>query len=152
MPEREYSLRPIGVVRRAKNGPLILIDEPYRAGLSGLDQFSHVVVLWWADRHDNPQARSALRCEPPYARGHTMGVFATRAEYRPNPVAITVCKIAGVDEVSGSVRIGEIDALDGTPVIDLKAYFPVCERVRNASIPPWLAGWPEWWPEEGLGL
>ncbi len=50
------------------------------------------------------------------------------------------------------MRIADIDAYDGTPLVDLKAYFPVCDRVQEARIPEWLAGWPEWMPEEGLGL
>jgi tRNA (Thr-GGU) A37 N-methylase len=48
--------------------------------------------------------------------------------------------------------VADIDAYDGTPVIDLKAYFPVCDRVKEARIPAWLVDWPEWMPEEGLGL
>jgi len=48
--------------------------------------------------------------------------------------------------------VQNIDALDGTPVIDLKAYFPVSDRVKDARLPDWLVGWPEWFPEEGLGL
>ena len=58
----------------------------------------------------------------------------------------------GGDEASGLVKVVNIDALDGTPIIDIKGYFPVSDRVREASIPEWLVGWPEWFPEEGLGL
>lgn len=47
------------------------------------------------------------------------GVFATRAEYRPNPIAMTTCKILKVDEVKGIVTVADIDAYNGTPIIDL---------------------------------
>ena len=57
-----------------------------------------------------------------------------------------------MDEAGGQVQVQNIDALDGTPVIDLKAYFPVSDRVKDARLPDWLVGWPEWFPEEGLGL
>ena len=60
-------------------------------------------------------------------------------------------KIVGMDEEEGVVGVGDIDAHDGTPILDLKAYFPVCDRVREARIPAWLSEWPEWMPEEGLG-
>jgi tRNA (Thr-GGU) A37 N-methylase len=80
------------------------------------------------------------------------GIFATRAPHRPNPITLTTCKILSVDETNGVVQVAEIDALDGSPVIDLKAYFPVCDRVQDVRIPDWLAGWPEWMPAEGLGL
>jgi tRNA (Thr-GGU) A37 N-methylase len=85
-------------------------------------------------------------CTPPYADKLT-GVFACRAEYRPNPIAITTCKILEVNEQKGAVEVPWIDAYNGTPIIDLKAYFPVCDRVKQPYIPDWLKGWPEWVPE-----
>ena len=80
------------------------------------------------------------------------GIFACRSEYRPNPIAITTCEILDVNKAKGIVNIKNIDAYDGTEIIDLKAYFPVCDRVKNAKIPDWLSFWPEWMPDEGIGL
>jgi tRNA-Thr(GGU) m(6)t(6)A37 methyltransferase TsaA len=128
------------------------ILEAFRPALRQLNHFSHVTVFWWADRHDNERSRRIMQTEPPYASGKLTGVFATRAEYRPNPIAMTTCKVLNVDEENGTVRIANIDAYDGTPVVDLKAYFPVCDRVKEATIPEWLSDWPEWMPEEGIGL
>jgi tRNA-Thr(GGU) m(6)t(6)A37 methyltransferase TsaA len=147
-----YPVSPIGKVCRAGNGPHLQIDEPFRPGLRQLDHFSHVMVLWWADRFDNAEARAMLQTRPPYAEEHLTGVFASRAPYRPNPIAMTTCKVKGVDEVTGVVEIAEIDAFDGTPVVDLKAYFPVSDRVQQAHIPEWLSDWPEWMPDGGIGL
>jgi tRNA (Thr-GGU) A37 N-methylase len=45
------------------------------------------------------------------------------------------------------VEVAGLDAREGTPVIDLKAYFPVCDRVRQARTPVWLPEWPQWVPE-----
>jgi len=150
--EETYQMYPIGRIRRAENGIHLEILEPYRPALRQLEHFSHVMVFWWADRHDNEKSRSTMQTEPPYARGKLTGVFATRAEYRPNPIAMTTCKLLGVDEQRGVVRVADIDAYDGTPIVDLKAYFPVCDRVKDATIPEWLSDWPEWMPEEGIGL
>ena len=147
-----FSLQPIGRIRRSEEGVLVEIDLPYRPALCNLGFFSHVMVFWWAHLHDNDQSRTMLQTEPPYAQGHVMGVFATRAEYRPNPIAMTTCKLLAVDEEAGVLQVADIDALDGSPVIDLKAYFPVCDRVREAHIPEWLSDWPDWMPEEGQGL
>ena len=152
MEQQVFELRTIGFVRRPQEGVQLEILEPFRPALRQLGRFSHVIVLWWAHEHDNERSRGFLQTEPPYAAGQVMGVFGTRAEYRPNPIGMTVCKISAVDEEQGIVEIGEIDAYDGTPVVDLKAYFPVCDRVREAWIPEWLSDWPEWMPEEGLGL
>ena len=152
MKEETFEMYPIGYIRRLENGIHLEILEPFRPALKQLDHFSHVMVFWWADRHDNEKSRSIMQTEPPYAQGKVTGVFAARAEYRPNLIAMTTCKILGVDEEEGLVRIANVDAYDGSPTVDLKAYFPVCDRVKEADIPEWLSGWPEWMPEEGLGL
>jgi tRNA-Thr(GGU) m(6)t(6)A37 methyltransferase TsaA len=143
---------PIGYVRRRENRIILEVMEPYRPAMKQLDQFTHIMIFWWADKHDNEKSRSIMQTEPPYAKGKITGVFATRAEYRPNPIAMTTCKILKVDETNGIIEVTDIDAYDGTPIVDLKAYFPVCDRVKEARIPKWLSDWPEWMPEQGIGL
>ena len=149
---KTYRIYPIGYIRRTEEGIHLEILEPFRPALKQLEHFSHVMVLWWADKHDNEKSRRIMQTEPPYAKGRISGVFATRAEYRPNPIAMTTCPILKIDEVNGIIQITDIDAYDGTVVVDLKAYFPVCDRVKEVRIPEWLLNWPEWMPEEGLGL
>jgi tRNA-Thr(GGU) m(6)t(6)A37 methyltransferase TsaA len=150
--EQTYQVYPIGHVRRNEDGTTLQILEPFRPGLKQLDHFTHVIVLWWSDQLDDEEYRTIMQCEPPYAGGRVTGVFACRSPYRPNPISMTTCKILEMDEGRGLLRIGDIDAYDGTPILDLKAYFPVCERVKDARIPEWLSDWPDWMPEEGLGL
>jgi tRNA-Thr(GGU) m(6)t(6)A37 methyltransferase TsaA len=150
--EEMYQIRPIGYIRRNEGGIHLEIGEPFRPALKQLNHFSHVMVFWWADRFDNAKSRGMLQTRPPYAEEHLTGVFATRAPYRPNPIAMTTCKLAGVDEESGMVKVADIDAFDGTRIVDLKAYFPVCDRVQEAHIPEWLSDWPEWMPDDGVGL
>ena len=152
MNANEIKMQPIGTIRRTDDGIKLEIAEPYRPALKALDEFSHVMVLWWADQLDTAEMREIMQTEPPYAPGHVTGLFATRAPYRPNPVAVTTCKLLGMDEDAGVLHVADIDALDGTPIVDLKAYFPVCDRVQTAHIPDWLEGWPEWMPEDGLSL
>jgi len=143
---------PIGYIRRSENRTYLKILEPFRPALRQLDHFSHVMVFWWVDKHDNDKSRSIMQTKPPYAKEILTGVFATRAEYRPNPIAMTTCKILKVDEENGIIQVADIDAYDGTPIVDLKAYFPVCDRVKEPRIPEWLSDWPEWMPEQGIGL
>jgi tRNA-Thr(GGU) m(6)t(6)A37 methyltransferase TsaA len=150
--KRTFSIYPIGQVRRVNGGVRLEIDEPYRPAMTQLEHFSHVIVFWWADQLDDQESRSVLQCNPPYAEEHLTGVFATRSPVRPNPVEITTCQILDVDHQTGSIEVENIDALEGSPIIDLKAYFPVCDRVKKASIPEWLSDWPEWMPDEGIGL
>ena len=141
--EQTFHMTPIGYVRSSENGFHLEILEPFRPALKQLDHFSHVHVLWWADRHDDEESRRLMQTRPPYAEDKVTGVFACRAEYRPNPIADTVCHILEVDEENGIIRTEYIDAYDGTPIVDLKAYYPVCDRVRDVQVPEWLADWPE---------
>ena len=150
--ETTLGLEPIGTVSRTADAVTVHLDEPYRPGLRQLDRFSHVIVLWWASGHDAPQSRSIVTTQLPYAPGVEAGVFACRSEYRPNPIGITVCPIRHIDEESGVVEVADIDAFDGTPVLDLKPYIGVTDRVEAPRVPAWFDGWPEWLPEEGLGL
>jgi len=149
---KTMQIYPIGVVDRHGGSIQVCVEEPYRAGLKALDTFSHVIVFWWAERYDEPEARQALVVPLPYAEGHEAGVFACRAPVRPNLIMTTVCKILSVDEHNGTVHIANIDAFGGTPVIDLKPYFPVVDRVQDARISSYLVGWPEWMPDDGIGL
>ncbi len=150
--QEAFQLYSIGRVHRNDENVTLEIDAPYRPALRQLGKFSHVMVFWWADQFDNDEYRQMLQTDPPYAQGHLTGVFATRAPYRPNPVAMTTCPLVNVDEESGRVTVTHLDAFDGTSIVDLKAYFPVCDRVQEAYIPEWLVGWPEWMPEEGIDL
>jgi tRNA-Thr(GGU) m(6)t(6)A37 methyltransferase TsaA len=130
-----YELRAIGRIGRSRNGIGVEIVERYRPAMQLLDRFAHLIVVRWAEMHGDEKSRAALQCEPPYAPGRVHGVFATRAEHRPNPIAITTCKILCIDEQEGVIHIADIDALDGTPVVDLKPRYPACDGVREARIP-----------------
>ncbi|HEQ71622.1 MAG TPA: S-adenosylmethionine-dependent methyltransferase [Spirochaetia bacterium] len=147
MQHKEFQLQPIGRVRAVNDTFRIELDDQFRPGLRHLDKFGHVIVLWWAHEHDNPEDRKRVTTSIPYAHNLTAGVFACRSEYRPNPIALTVCACLEVDEKQGLVSVPYIDAHDGSPVLDLKAYFPVADRVRNIRPADWVKDWPEWYEE-----
>ncbi len=147
--EDRFQINPVGSINQNGEGFEIEIFEPYRAGLKELENFSHVMVFWWADAHDNADKRKVVEVELPYAKETTAGVFACRSEYRPNPVAVTISSVLGVDEKTGKLRIDYSDAMDKTPVIDLKPYIPVCDRIKNVNVAPWFKEWPEWYEEAG---
>lgn len=148
-----FQISPVGRIVRPEGGPItVQVDAAYRAALKGLDTFSHVIVFWWAQRFDEAQYRDVLVVPLPYAGDREAGVFACRSPLRPNLIMTTVCRMVTVDEAQGAVQIENIDAFDGTPVLDLKPYFPVTDRVRDARISPDLVGWPEWMPAGGIGL
>jgi tRNA-Thr(GGU) m(6)t(6)A37 methyltransferase TsaA len=140
-----YQVYPIGYVEGDEaEGFTLEILEPYRPALKHLAKFSHVKVYWWFDQADAPEWRSMMQSELPYAEGVTAGMFACRGPARPNPIAETICAVIDVDEANGVVRLPWIDAFDGTPVLDLKPYIPVSDRVRDVRVAEWCEEWPEW--------
>ena len=141
-----YQLKPIGRTRVDEKKGLyrLEIDPDYRPALLGLSSCTHAIVLWWADRLDSPGGgEGALVVDLPYAPGVRSGVFANRAEARPNPIGITTSYLIAVDEEAGTVDLAWIDAFDGTPLLDIKPYLPMSDRVMDAGYPDWLAGFPE---------
>lgn len=144
--ENAYNIHPIGHIKRKGMETVLEIDERYISGLKGLDKFSHVMVLWLADKIEN---RYMLQMYPPYSMDRVTGVFATRAEYRPNPISVTTCKIRDINKKTGVINVIGMDAFDGTPIIDLKPYIPVFDRVKEPKLPKWLSFlWPEWMHEQ----
>ena len=142
----DVKTKAIGTVS-AKDGYRIVLNGRYAAGLAGLDGFSHIVVLWYADRmpdgHDGP-----FVLDKPYENGpDRMGIFATRSPFRPNGICCTAAKVLDVSADRGTVEVEWIDAADGTPVLDIKPYHPSEDRVRDASVPPWCSHWPQCWEE-----
>jgi tRNA-Thr(GGU) m(6)t(6)A37 methyltransferase TsaA len=111
------------------DGVLHILPE-FEPGLTDIEGFSHLVVIWEFDRS---QGFELLVTPPSDNRPH--GVFATRSPRRPNPIALTTVELRRRDGVELHVR--GVDMLDGTPILDLKPYL--------SSIPPenlrrgWLA-------------
>lgn len=152
MSKTTYQIDTIGTVQRQNGKVMIQINEPYRTALKGLGDFSHVYILLWASRYDDNSHREARVVPLPYAEGVETGVFANRSPVRPNPILVSLCNINNVDESEGIIELNDIDAFNDTPVLDIKPYYPVTDRVKEARIPDYLIGWPEWFPEEGIGL
>ena len=146
-----FAVTPIGYVRACEQEGRFEIEilAQFRDALEKLEQFSHAVIIWWADQHDIAEERAILTTELPYARGIRAGVFACRSEYRPNPIAITIMPILMLDKRNGILRLPWIDAYDGTPVLDIKPYTPVSDRIRDFRVADWMQDWPEWMEEAG---
>lgn len=144
-----YQLIPIGEVQVSEEKGLyhLQIYEPYRPALKEMERFSHILIFWWANKMDTEELRSIMTTELPYAPGVEAGVFACRSEYRPNPICITTMMILDVDEKNGKVVLPWIDAHDGTPIVDIKPYIPISDRIRDFSVADWASDWPEWMEE-----
>lgn len=140
---KEYSIKPIGVVKMA-DGPAIEVYPEYIPALTGLDGFSHLSVIWWFSQLDADEYRSVLQGPQPYVGApDVMGIFATRSPMRPNPLALTAAEVFSVDYDKGIIKLAWIDAEDGTPVMDIKPYTPSCDRIENPDVPGWCEHWPK---------
>ena len=140
-----FTSRPIGFVRSpytatsevpkglgAKHdadGVLSILPE-FGAGLTDIEGFSHLYVLWEFDRSSGFEL---LGSPPSDNRPH--GVFATRSPRRPNPIALTVVELLRRDRLDLHIR--GVDMLDGTPILDIKPYLSSipAEKLRRG----WLA-------------
>lgn len=134
--EPVFAMRPIGRIEKDGERTWIVLDKKYQPGLLGLDGFSHLQVIWWFDKNDTPEKRAILRVHPRGdARNPLTGVFATRSPFRPNLIALSLCKIVAVKE--NVVEIEQIDAFEGTPVLDLKPYAPGQDSATDVKVPAW---------------
>jgi tRNA-Thr(GGU) m(6)t(6)A37 methyltransferase TsaA len=138
---------PIGIVRNAVTRMSegnwaqieseIHLEERYASGLQGLAAFSHVTVLFHLHEVQGFDAATQLLRHP---RGMEhlpqVGVFAQRTKYRPNPLGVTAAELRTIR--GNVVVVRGLDALDGTPVLDLKPYVPMFDRVENARTPEWV--------------
>ena len=131
-----YKIEPIGHVVKNAGKVKIEILSQYKDALLGLSEFSHVLVFYWFDQNDSPEKRAILRVHPRGNKENPLtGVFATRSPVRPNLIGLTVCKIKSIDDCI--ITVDDIDAFDGTPIIDLKPYRPSVDCVPDASVPDW---------------
>ncbi|HUS57897.1 MAG TPA: tRNA (N6-threonylcarbamoyladenosine(37)-N6)-methyltransferase TrmO [Planctomycetota bacterium] len=111
----------------------IRMEPDYAKLLGGLTGYSHIIVLFWVHK--------ASEWKMP--RGHHkpagVKVFATRMPRRPNPIGLSVVELLSFSTQTGEVVVKGLDALDGTPVLDIKPYIPNFDSCPTASVPPWVA-------------
>ena len=115
----------------------IVLAPDLAEGLRGLENFSHALVVFFmhraafdlrSDLVRHPQGRTDLPLS---------GIFAQRAKHRPNPIGITVVRV--IAREGNVLRVEGLDAIDGTPVLDVKPYFPQYDRAEDPRLPAWVS-------------
>lgn len=138
-----FTVKTIGSISVSETEAFIRLDKEYIPALTGLEGFGYVQVLWWFDGCDNEGSRSKLREISPYKNAPGfLGTFATRSPERPNPIALTAAYVTYIDYENGIIGLSYIDALDGSPVLDIKPYTPSLDRVEEPVVPEWCREWP----------
>lgn len=139
-------IKPIGVVRspwtslegmpiqpagaRGVEGQAVL-DEEYAAGLADLDGFTHAYLIYQFHR-----SQGYSLSVTPFLDDTPRGLFSTRAPRRPNPIGLSIVRVLGVE--GNVLRLGDVDVLDNTPLLDIKPYMPAFDAFPEAR-----AGWAE---------
>lgn len=110
--------------------------SPYnnQDAVRGLEQFSHLWLLFFF--HHIPQKNWKTTVRPPRLGGNIrMGVFATRSMFRPNPIGLSLVELHDIITLDNQVilKLGSVDLVDGTPILDIKPYLPFIESQPEAK-------------------
>lgn len=145
------TFNPIGKVKIENGSYFLELEEKYFEATLGLDEYSHIQVVWWFNLYDSDESRNHRIADKPYKNGpKKVGIFATRSPLRPNPIAITPCPLIYLDKENHRLEIAYIDAEDDTPILDIKPYQPSIDRVRDLTAPDWCQHWPKYYEESAM--
>lgn len=125
---------PYQAVEDAPGDFRVEVAPEYSAGLKRIERFRYIYLLYYLDRV--AEDRCPVEVWPPWSHGASVGVFASRAPERPNPIGLSVVKILGVE--GNIVRTGGIDVFDRTPLLDIKPYIADLDSKPQAG-----CGWLE---------
>jgi tRNA-Thr(GGU) m(6)t(6)A37 methyltransferase TsaA len=113
--------------RHARDESTLEVFEEYESALRDIEQCSHLIVLYWQDKAN----RTTLQTRTPWGP-EIHGVFATRSPNRPNPIGFCVVEL--LERNGPLLKVRGMDALDSSPLIDIKPYSPQIDSVHNARI------------------
>ncbi len=141
-------IEPIGHVEAARDvaedddwggseARIVLDDRFEPEALQGLDAFSHVEVLFHFDRVGDDRVVSGARHPRNNPDWPAVGIFAQRGKNRPNRIGSTICRVLGCE--GRSLRVAELDAIDGTPVLDIKPVMQEFLPRVPVKQPTWVA-------------
>lgn len=105
---------------------VIEIYPEYSDALKGVEHSSHLFILYWGDRSD----RSVLQSRTPFSE-EPVGVFSSRSPNRPNPIALCIAEFIRREE--NRLIVKGLDALDGSPLLDIKTYSPAIDSIPHAT-------------------
>lgn len=137
---------PVGTVRNSVNNTKykdwqavtsqIMVKKNLETALDGVEGFSHLIIIYWMHKLP-PDHQLTVKVHPKGDKSLPLtGVFATRSPMRPNPIGIAVVKLLGRHK--NILEVKGLDALNGTPVLDIKPYIPSHDSISEATTPHWL--------------
>lgn len=140
---QKIDLKPIAFVRNNIKEPRfgnftdevseIIVNKELTDALNGIEEYSHVIIVYWMDRVKDYVVTHRPQGNP---EAPIVGIFACRCPKRPNPIAITTVEL--LEHKGNKIKVKGLDILNGTPVIDIKPYWPQYDKVENGRIPGWV--------------
>ncbi len=129
-PHKSKEGTPIQPSRLQRSSGEVEIFSEFRPGLRDLEGFSKIFLIF----HLHAMQESQLEVTP-YLDDQTRGVFATRAPSRPNPIGLSLVDLFSID--NGILKVGGLDILDGTPLLDIKPFIPDIDHAEGIKV-GWL--------------
>jgi tRNA-Thr(GGU) m(6)t(6)A37 methyltransferase TsaA len=114
----------------------IIVDKQFEQGLAGLMDFSHIIVVFYLNQAEFIPERDMLRRPQGRDNMPMTGILSQRAKDRPNPIGVTTVSL--IDVKSNIITVKGLDAIDNTPVIDIKPYYPAYDCKPDAIVPDWV--------------
>lgn len=137
------NLKPIGFVKNdikeARFGDFaeeiseIILDKEFTESLTGIEEYSHIIIVYWMDK-----VKKSVVTHRPQGNPNVpiVGIFSCRCPERPNPIGITTVKL--IERRENKIKVKGLDILDGTPIIDIKPYWPQYDKVVDEKVPDWV--------------
>jgi tRNA-Thr(GGU) m(6)t(6)A37 methyltransferase TsaA len=141
---KKIALTPIGVVKNKVKKPRfgsfksevsqVVLNKKFTDALNGIEDYSHVIIVFWMDKVKDKVITHRPQGNPDVP---IVGIFSCRCPQRPNPIAITTVKL--LSRKQNTIKVKGLDVLNETPVIDIKPYWPVYDKVKTAKMPKWVS-------------
>lgn len=157
IPREPVNVRPLGVVRNNVFEPVpdgwesvrsdLIFREELMPALDGIETYSHILVVFACHRVPDEERTSGRIRPGEDPRLPEQGVLATRSQRRPNSLGVAVVPL--LRRRRNILRVVGLDAIDGTPLLDVKPYIPHYDSVPDAQVPDWVLDPPAEPEEEG---
>ncbi len=138
-------MQPIGYVKNevtqrkdtswGEDTSTVVLNDEYKTGLTGLEDFSHAIIIFHLDKAKYEKEKHLQRRPQNRDDMPLVGIFSQRGKDRPNQIGMTSVEIISVTD--GTLTVKGLDAIDGTPILDIKPYYPVYDK-KDAKVPEWV--------------
>ena len=142
----KIKLEPIGYVLSSVNERMdenwgeikskIILNSEYTGALLGLEKFSHAIIVTYLHQAKYEKEKHLQRRPRNLETMPKVGIFSQRAKDRPNPIGITAVEIITVGD--DYLEIKGLDAINETPILDIKPYYPHYDKIDSPKVPEWV--------------